>query len=56
MPKAATGQTALLLIDVQQGLAEVSLGARNNPQAESNMAALLVAWRLRAWPRARDSM
>ena len=41
---------ALLVIDVQKGLAEPSLGERNNPQAESNMAALLAAWRQRGWP------
>jgi nicotinamidase-related amidase len=40
----------LLIIDVQQGLAEPSLGERNNPQAETNMAALLNAWRERQWP------
>ena len=44
------GRTALLVIDVQQGLALPSLGQRNNPQAESNLAALLEAWRLRQWP------
>jgi len=41
---------ALLVIDVQQGLAEPSLGLRNNPQAESNMATLLAAWRERDMP------
>lgn len=40
----------LLIIDVQKGLAEPSLGRRNNPQAENNMAALLRAWRERKWP------
>ena len=44
------GRVALLLIDVQQGLALPSLGQRNNPQAESNMVTLLEAWRLRQWP------
>jgi len=38
---------ALLVIDVQKGLAEPSLGQRNNPQAESNMVTLLTAWRKR---------
>ncbi|MCP4766809.1 MAG: cysteine hydrolase [Gammaproteobacteria bacterium] len=51
MAQATAGQTALLLIDVQQGLAEAALGERNNPQTESNMAALLTAWRQRQWPR-----
>lgn len=40
----------LLIIDVQRGLAEASLGQRNNPAAECNMAALLTAWRGRALP------
>jgi nicotinamidase-related amidase len=43
-------QPALLVIDVQKGLAEPSLGQRNNPQAESNMASLLAAWRERGMP------
>jgi nicotinamidase-related amidase len=37
--------TALLVIDVQKGLDEPSLGERNNPQAESNIALLLAEWR-----------
>jgi nicotinamidase-related amidase len=41
---------ALLVIDVQKGLADPSLGQRNNPQAESNMAALLAAWRELSMP------
>ena len=41
---------ALLVIDVQKGLAEPSLGQRNNPQAESNMVTLLTAWRERSMP------
>jgi nicotinamidase-related amidase len=36
---------ALLIVDVQQGLDEPSLGKRNNPQAETCMAALLQSWR-----------
>ena len=42
--------TALLLIDVQQGLDSASLGQRNNPRAEEHMASLLTAWRKRQAP------
>ncbi|MCY4061512.1 MAG: cysteine hydrolase family protein [Chloroflexi bacterium] len=42
--------TALLIIDVQEGLDEPRLGARNNPAAESNMARLLTEWRARKRP------
>ncbi len=41
---------ALVIVDVQQGLAEPGLGERNNPDAEMNMARLLGAWRQRACP------
>ncbi len=34
MPMHDTSTVALLVIDVQQGLASPSLGLRNNPQAE----------------------
>ena len=42
--------TALIIVDVQQGLAEPGRGQRNNPLAEANMAQLLDAWRQRQMP------
>ena len=45
MTMAIADNPALLIIDVQKGLAEPSLGLRNNPGAEDNMSALLKAWR-----------
>ena len=43
-------EPALLLIDIQKGLDDPSLGKRNNPDAESNIALLLSAWREHARP------
>jgi nicotinamidase-related amidase len=37
--------TALIVVDVQQAFLDSRLGDRNNPQAESNVARLLAAWR-----------
>ncbi|MCF8986942.1 isochorismatase family protein [Pseudomonas syringae] len=37
--------SALILIDLQQGIHHPKLGRRNNPLAESHVSALLGAWR-----------
>ena len=47
---ATDDRTALLIIDVQTGLDDPRLGARNNPAAERNMARLLARWRARKRP------
>ena len=43
-------KTALLIIDVQDGLDDPSHGRRNNPAAEANMARLLAVLRERDFP------
>ena len=45
-----SSRAALLLIDVQQGLDDPRLGARNNPDAEQRIADLLAAWRASGRP------
>ncbi|HEV2701308.1 MAG TPA: cysteine hydrolase family protein [Steroidobacteraceae bacterium] len=42
--------TALLIIDMQQGMRSPAAGSRNNPRAESVIATLLRAWRAQAAP------
>ena len=41
----ATDLRALIIIDMQRCMADPAAGARNNPDAEANMALLLSAWR-----------
>ncbi|HEY8360721.1 MAG TPA: cysteine hydrolase family protein [Ramlibacter sp.] len=41
---------ALLIIDMQRGMAAPAAGARNNPGAEDAIALLLAAWRAAAAP------
>jgi nicotinamidase-related amidase len=36
---------ALIIIDMQKGMSRAAAGPRNNPEAESNIAQLLSAWR-----------
>jgi nicotinamidase-related amidase len=36
---------ALLIVDMQKGMASAAAGPRNNPQAEANIGALLRHWR-----------
>jgi len=36
----------LLIIDMQKGMSSLAAGPRNNPEAEANIAALLLAWRV----------
>jgi nicotinamidase-related amidase len=44
-PDRLPPEAALIVIDVQKAIDHSSWGARNNPDAERNIAALLAAWR-----------
>lgn len=43
-------ESALILIDMQQGMRDPAAGERNNPDAEANMQRMLAAWRRAGWP------
>lgn len=42
--------TALIIIDMQNGMGRADLPPRNNPDAEDRIARLLQAWRRAGWP------
>ncbi|BBB63630.1 cysteine hydrolase [Undibacterium sp. KW1] len=42
--------TALIIIDMQRGMADPKSGRRNNPDAEENIRQLLAAWRAAGRP------
>jgi nicotinamidase-related amidase len=44
------GQTALIIVDMQQGMCSNGLPPRNNPGAEANISRLLAAWRASGQP------
>lgn len=45
-----SSEAALIVIDVQQGMDNPRLGARNNPDAEERIADMLAAWRAAGKP------
>lgn len=47
---ALPANTALVLVDLQQGFDEERWGQRNNPEAEEHARDLLARWRERDWP------
>lgn len=46
----AADHPALIIIDMQRGMADPSAGRRNNPEAEENIMTLLSAWRAAKFP------
>lgn len=50
MNNKITTNTALIVIDVQQGFDDPKWGRRNNPNAESNISALINQWRAKKRP------
>ncbi|BCB61843.1 hypothetical protein HaloA020_25440 [Halomonas sp. A020] len=50
MSATTSQRVALILIDMQQGMATEEAGERNNPQAETNIQRLLTVWRHRDEP------
>lgn len=49
-PIGSESPCALLLVDMQKGMAQTTLPPRNNPQAEGQIARLLHAWRAAKHP------
>lgn len=47
---STSSESALLVIDVQQGMDNPRLGERNNPDAEKRIADVLAAWRAAGKP------
>jgi nicotinamidase-related amidase len=46
----AANLPALIIVDMQRGMADPSAGRRNNPEAEENIVSLLSAWRAAEFP------